>query len=347
LRIKSVKLVLPRQRLTNEDIIDLVRLHSRDTYPADFDAVLNHIRVFLRFTGANTRYMLAKGETPIQLIVEAVESALDEAGYHKNDIDLLVHCGVDRGFLEPGASYFIAKSLGMDRVQCFDIVDACNSWARSAQIIYHAMNSGSTKRALLVNGEFNGRAGGPGYPDLFALTSAEQLSWTLPAFTIGEAATATVFSCDDDPQWGFHFSSRPDLADLCTIPLAGYDGYCSHSERVARNGILRFTSFGAELFDAARPELMNIFARLNVPLDEIRAIFPHAASATLANSIANTLGVKHLVRNAYPRLGNVVSASVPAAMAMAIEEKHVKRGDLLVGMVASAGMSFSSFSFVY
>jgi 3-oxoacyl-[acyl-carrier-protein] synthase III len=346
--LHSVKLALPTRKLTNEDIVDLVRLHSRDTYSADVDGLLDHIRAFLKFTGAKTRYLLADGETPLQLVSKAVKSALAESGYDKNDIDLLVHCGVDRGFLEPGGSYFIAKSLGMDRVQCFDVIDACNSWARSAQIIQHLMRSGASKRVLLVNGEFNGRAGGPGYPTLFAVKSYEQLSWTFPVFTIGEAATATVFSSgSDEEEWCFHFSSRPDLADLCTIPLEGYEGYCDPSERVARNGALRFTSFGAELFEAARPELLNIFGRLNVPIDKVRAIFPHAASAALADSIARTLGVQHLVRNAYPRLGNVVSASVPAAMAMEIEEGRVQRGDLLVGMVASAGMSFSSFSFVY
>src|SRR6185503_10096838 len=122
------------------------------------------------------------------------------------------------------------------------------------------------RRAMIVNGEFNCSEGWVGNHELFRLTCMEQLAWTFPAFTIGEAATATILSPAPDRTWEFHFSSRPDLADLCTVPISGYEGYCRQSDRIGKNGVLKFTSFGRELFDAARPELIRIFRQLTAPI---------------------------------------------------------------------------------
>ena len=78
----------------------------------------------------------------------------------------------------------------------------------------------SIRRALVINAEFNMYHGGPGVPDLFRLEHAEQVNWRFPAYTIGEAATATLLARDPARDWEFHFTSRTDLADLCVIPEA-------------------------------------------------------------------------------------------------------------------------------
>jgi hypothetical protein len=39
------------------------------------------------------------------------------------DIDLLIYCGVGRGFLEPANAYFYAKARDMRTTNCFDITD--------------------------------------------------------------------------------------------------------------------------------------------------------------------------------------------------------------------------------
>jgi hypothetical protein len=49
----------------------------------------------------------------------------------------------------------------------------------------------------------------------------------------------------------------------------------------------------------------------------------------------------------YPDYGNLVSASVPAGLAVAIADGLVRRGDRLAGGVGSAGMSFAAYTFRY
>ena len=173
----------------------------------------------------------------------------------------------------------------------------------------------------------------------------EQIEWTWPAYTVGEAATATILSHQPDATWEFCFASKPDWADLCSIPTPGYEGYCSGV--LHGNGPGQFTSFGREMHRAGFAEALNVLRRLKVPMQEVRAIFPHASSKKTWDEGAKSLGVDHLLYHIYPRYGNVVSASVPAGMALAIAEGQIKRGDGIVGWVGSSGMSFAAYSFLY
>jgi acyl-CoA:acyl-CoA alkyltransferase len=138
-------------------------------------------------------------------------------------------------------------------------------------------------------------------------------------------------------EWEFFFSSRTELADLCVIPEANYRGYCAiglpgHGEvptaRIGQNGPQRFTSFAAAL-SAAAPEAIDVFRRLTVPRDSIRMILPHASSKRDWDDGADVLGIRDRLFHIHPEYGNVLSASVPAGLVLALEGGQIERGDRL------------------
>jgi acyl-CoA:acyl-CoA alkyltransferase len=91
---------------------------------------------------------------------------------------------------------------------------------------------------------------------------------------------------------------------------------------------------------------IDVFRRLRIAQDSVHKIFPHASSKRDWDNGADILGVKQLLFHIYPDYGNVVSASVPAAIALAKEKGEIRCGDRLVAWVGSAGMSFSVCSFL-
>lgn len=347
MKIDAISVTLPARHLTNDDVVALVAEHSRAVFRGNLARALSRIRHLLRYSGARQRHWSGPDERPVDLVAQAFGRAVQAAGCQPRDIDLVIYAGVDRGFVEPANAHLVAQALGLARAQCFDLLDACNSWSRALQVSYGLLRAGLYRRIAIVNGEFNMFAGGPIYPALFCLETAEALEWRFPAFTLGEAATATILSPAPERGWEFCGAARTDLADLCTVPLPGWERYCRASARIGRDGHSRFASFGRELFLHAAAEVARVFRRLAVPRGEIRAIFPHAATRRAWQDGARRLGVEHLVYDVYARCGNLVSASVPAAMALAVEEGRLGRGDRVVGLVASAGMSFSAYSFVY
>jgi len=264
----------------------------------------------------------------------------------KNHIELLIFVGVGRGFLEPGNSHMIANALGFDKAQCFDIVDACMSWVRAMHLVNSLLKSGCYRNALIINAEFNTHSGGPLYPHNLNIRHREQLQHTFPSFTIGAAATATLLIPNEPDNFEFYFSTRPDLSDLCTIPLHGYQGFCHPTDKIGKNGVMQFTSYGLDLHSHAHQESVNVFKKMSTQ-DNIDTVFVHASSKKEWDKFGKHIGLIDKIYHVYPRTGNVVSASIPVAMDNAIKNGELKRNDHVALWVGSAGMSFSATKFKY
>lgn len=346
MKIDAVKIALPTKLVSNEDILKLIEENSNMITEQETAAYLTKTKALMRAAGSKTRYWRDQHETPIGLIKDAFNKALEESGWEKESIDLLIYAGVGRGFAEPGDAYIVSQYLGLSETHCFDILDACMSWTRSVYIIYQLFKLGIYKRAVVINGEFSIKE--HSYPSLYTPKSLDQLEYTFPAYTCGEGAAVTFLSNACDNEWEFHFSSKPEAADLCTIPNTNFELFCDNpSGRIGRNGTHEFTSYGIQLHKHALVEAVNIFKRLSLKKNEIDIVFPHASSSAMWNKMGQEVGIQDKLYHIYPRTGNLASASIPAAIALSLKDSKLKRGDKVVGWMGSAGMSFSSFAFTY
>lgn len=346
MKLRSIAAGLPSRTVSNADIIGMIDEHSRDGFEGDLPAALHTIDNYLRYSGSQQRCWLAEGERPIELLRGAAVSALAQAEMEPGEIDLLIYTGVGRGFIEPAGAYHAAAALGLANAHCFDILDACMSWTRAVQLAEALLGAKGYRAAMIVNAEFSLRSGGVVFPHLFRLPRLAALESMFPAYTLGEAATATILTAEEHEPWEFRFASRPDLAPLCNVPLGGYDGFCEPSARLAANGVGYFTSFGSDLLEYGSAEVLAVFERLEVDTDAVTALFTHASSKRDWQMMADKVGLGSKIHHVYHRTGNIVSASVPAAIASAIGAGALTRGDRAVGWVGSAGMSFAAFSFV-
>ena len=169
-----------------------------------------------------------------------------------------------------------------------------------------------------------------------------------------EKIVQMILHCDKEVLDNGNVMDFLQREDLCTIPEKGFEGYCAlglgieeaKSTRIGRNGAGLFTSFGTDLFAAAVSEALAVYKSLRCPWEDIRMVFPHAASKRTYEEHASLVGSPSFYF-VYPNYGNIVSASVPAGIDLARKENQIKRGDRLVGLVSSAGMSFSAYSFIY
>lgn len=347
MKIDAIELELPTRIVTNEEVLDLIKHKSKHSFQGDLKNTLNKIKLLLIKSGLKQRHWLNNNEKPIDLLGRSLERALTNANCTKSEIDLLIYVGIGRGFIEPGGSYLVAHKFGLNNAHCFDVIDACMSWSRALLIIHSFLKQGIYKRVAIVNAEFNMINGGPLFPKNYVLLNEEQVLYTFPSYTIGEAATVTILSSNtENDSWHFNFSTRPDLADLCTVPTAGFKMFCAESEKIGRNGTGNFTSYGMDLCKEGVPEAIKIFKQLPSSLN-IDYVFTHASSKKEWEIGAEQLGIKELVHFIYPKMGNLVSASIPAGIADSYRRGKLKRGNQVVCWVGSAGMSFAAYSFIF
>ena len=153
-------------------------------------------------------------------------------------------------------------------------------------------------------------------------------------------------SCDGNyptPQrteLGIYYASDPTHADLCTIPLPGYREFVGHSNRIGLNGANTLVSFGRELFDMAEQLIGPLVQQTISDPTTKRWSFPHAPSKTHYETLMPKYGIprERLYLEVFPRFGNVVSASIPMGISLALEQGVLERGDDIAFVPVSAGM---------
>ncbi|WP_454765228.1 hypothetical protein [Cupriavidus campinensis] len=347
MRIDGISFLPASRKMDNEAVLDEIRRHSTPCFDGNLDHAIHYIRWKLEETRTKTRYWFDEGERPLDLLVRACRQAMDQAGCGPNDVDLLIYAGNTRGFIEPGDAYFVADALGMDSVDCFDIVDACMAWTRACDVTQSHFQSGRYRTALIVNAESYYDPGGVAYPSNFQLGSLRDIAHCFSAYCGGDGVSATLLRPDPDLPWVFHYLSTKEGVDLCTIPLPGHLGRARPSERIGLNGLGAFTAFSSLVF--GYNQYMTDALKLLAPYrDSIRLLFPHTGgSVPEFQNWADSVGFGHCIRHIYPDYGNVGGASIPAAIALHAADGSLARGDRVGFWIGSAGMSFTSSTFVY
>jgi 3-oxoacyl-[acyl-carrier-protein] synthase III len=166
----------------------------------------------------------------------------------------------------------------------------------------------------------------------------------------GDGAGAALLEATDDPGRGvlschLHADGR-FAADLsCDAPGSKYHPRVS-AEMIA-SGAVYPRMEGQRVFKNAvvrMPEVLREALDQNgVSPKDLKLVIPHQANLRIAQMVQRSLDLRDdQVFNDIERYGNTTAASIPIALAEAIEARDVRRGDL-VGLCAfGAGFTWAS-----
>lgn len=349
MRIRGMGLELPSRKVSNDDVLAEIAGSGHDLGPKAEKSYLQVAGKLLAYSGAQTRYWLADDERPVDLLQSAIDEALADADLAHDEVDLFIYAAVSRGFLEPAESFTLAKSTGLDPDDCFDVLEACNSFSRATDIAQMYLETGRAKNALIAVGEFC--VHGSSYVRAtFKPGGADELGWRLPAYTLGEGATAVVLEPGGD-HWNYRCHTDTSLADACVVALPWASGYAPdiiegpHQTQV-------FRSYAQRMHAAAVPASLKLWEQFGSDAPDRRArtsiLFPHAPSRTLCERFSEGSGFPfEKIFQLYTRLGNIGSGSVPMGLYLARQEGRLRRGDQVACLVGAAGMSFMLYDFVF
>lgn len=337
MRVAGIGVGIPSLEVDNEGVLDRIAERSPELDGTGLQAVRSAATRLMESCGSETRFYRdkARGESARGLTHKAVTDALSAAGLGASEVDLLIYCGVSRALVEPGNAYLIAAEHGME-CDAFDISDACMGWMRAVQVAQDSMVAGRYRNALVVTAEF-------GIDELFEscfrVRGPLDLRTRFTGYTLGEAATATVVSAEDEP-WYFKYRSRPELADLCFFALPGFESFVADTGHFRGARPLELNAHSAALFEAAEVEMGRLLQEVVPDLDGPDLYIPHAASSTAYRNAALRAGMpdERLFCDVLPRYGNVVSGSLPLGLYLAQARGRLRDGADVVLCPASAGV---------
>ena len=336
---------LPTERIFNDEIVELVAYYSRGVYHGDLRSLLSTIDDKLERVGITSRYWRSRNERPFVLLQRSCEIALRQSNIDRRDIDFVIYVGVDRGFAEPANACFIAKELGLNRAKTFDVGDACLGWSTGTEIAQALFASAPGAVALIASAEFPMRPDGKVIPDCFTIASDAELEWKFPAFTLGEAASASIL-LDDGPSWRYVQESHNEFADLCTVGLGPALDYAGESPRLDSSANCGFRAYGRELTKQTVRPAIRVLRELLSEIGTPRVIFPHSVMGPYVAEVAERASAGLTVFSTFADHGNLATSSLPSCIYWARRQRILKPQDVAIGWVAASGLKVSAFEIV-
>lgn len=266
-------------------------------------------------TGIRTRYLAETGVTSSDLARIAAERALEVAGKHADEVDLIIVATSTPDFIFPSTATLLQSKLGITNgCAAFDVQAVCSGFIYALTIADKFIRSGSHKCALVVGAEVFSRI----------------LDWSDRGTCVlfGDGAGAVVLEAAEQP--GILASSLQ--ADGSHSPILCVPGNIAGGQ-VMGDPFLRMD--GQAVFKFAVRVLGEVAHRVieeaGVSADSIDWLIPHQANIRIIQATAKRLGLSmDKVVATVDQHGNTSAASIPLALDTAVRDGRVKRGHRLV-----------------
>jgi 3-oxoacyl-[acyl-carrier-protein] synthase-3 len=263
-------------------------------------------------TGIEERHV---GGTTIGLSVDSGRRALEMSGLDPSRIDALV-LATTTPDKQWGTAAAVQNELGV-RCGAFDVNAACSGFVYGL-VTGHGLIAMGADRVLVI-----------GTDSLSRITDYSDRS-TAPLFGDGSGAVV-IESVDGGGQLlGWDLDADGSALPLLQAEVGGF---------IQMEGKEVFRRAVRIMVDSAEKSM----AHAGVTGDDIRLIVPHQANIRIIQAACDRLGIPiERASVVIRRTGNTSSASIPLALADALDNGRVEHGDLLLLVGFGGGMTAAS-----
>ncbi len=309
---------VPERVMTNDDIAAIV--DTTDEW-------------IVSRTGIRERRIAAKDDSTSSLATRAAFRALDKTDLHPHDIDLIIVASATPDHLFPATACLVQDQLGAVNAGAFDLSAACSGFIFGVNMAAQGIRAGAFDNALVIGSE----------------TLSRFIDWDDRGTCIlfGDGAGAFVLQASEQPGGILAGVMRSDGSggNLLAIPAGGsrmpatLETVHKKQHMIHMNGREVFRFATKVMADATR----EVVSKAGLVLDELDLIVPHQANRRIIEAAARGLGlpVEKFMIN-LDRYGNTSSASIPIAVAEAVEFGRIEPGDNLVLVGFGAGLTWGA-----
>ena len=283
-------------------------------------------------TGIKQRH-IAKTESTTDLAAMAARNAMEKAGVHPGELDIIVLATASPDRLLPSAAVDLQAALGASRAAAFDVGAACSGFIYSSTVAEAMLAAGNAETALVV-----------GVEKLSAITD-----WTDRSTCVlfGDGAGAAVLQRSKQHRGILSAFLRSDgsLGDLLCRPAGGAARPFSNDVLSERAQFIKMN--GREVFKNAVRSMSEAATRAldaaKMTGADIDLMIPHQANIRIIEATAKhaSIPIDKVYVNV-DRYGNTSAASIPIALDEAIERGVVGEGSLVLLVAFGAGFTWGS-----
>jgi len=274
-------------------------------------------------TGIVTRRIAGENDTVATLGAEAARKALEDAGMDASEIDVIIVATMTPEMPFPATACFIQDMIGARNAAAFDISAACTGFIYGLAVATSMISNSTAGNVLLIGAE----------------TLSRVVDWTdrNTCVLFGDGAGAAVLTREGYGGSVVDTIIRSDGSntELLYMPAGGSRHPASEYTLNNRMHFLKMTGKG--LYKEATTSMAQAVKTI------LERNIAHQANLRIILSTAKKLEIDS--EKAYvniDRYGNTSAATIPIALAEALEEGRIREGDTVVLVGFGSGMTWGA-----
>jgi 3-oxoacyl-[acyl-carrier-protein] synthase-3 len=281
-------------------------------------------------TGIRERRVAAANETTASMAAVAGLRAIRTAGLEPDEIDLILLATLTPDYWMPSTAALVKEAIGNSKAAAFDVMAACSGFVYAFSTAQAYIAAGTAKHVLVIGAEL--------------LTRFLDYTDRSTCILFGDGAGAVVVSASDEPggALGIELTTEPQGAYMIWLPAGGAKAPPSAGTIARGEHYVRME--GRETYRFATKTMattaLESIRRSGLKPGDIDLFIPHQANIRIIEAVAKGLDLpmdKMFVN--LDKYGNTSAASVPIALAEAVNEGRVHIGDNVTIVAFGAGFT--------
>jgi 3-oxoacyl-[acyl-carrier-protein] synthase III len=280
-------------------------------------------------TGIRERHFAGPGVATSHLGTEAAKKLLAAQGVRAEEIELIVLASVTPDMLFPATACLIQDRLGAKNAWGFDLSAACSGFVYALTVAAQFVGAGTHKKVLVVGSD--------------VMTSILDFSDRATCVLFGDGAGAVLVEpASSDSEGILDFAHDVDGSGGCNLYMPGGGSLHPSTEETVKKRMHYVHQEGQQVFKYAVRRMSELAVQLlernGFSNRDLALVVPHQANLRIIRAMQERLGVddsKVMVN--IDRFGNTTAATIPLGLMDALEQKRLRKGDLVLLISVGAG----------
>jgi len=282
--------------------------------------------------GIRERHLADQGVAASDLAVEAVKKLQAKHPFDLQSVDLIVVGTVTPDMMYPSTACLVQHKLGIKDTWGFDVSAGCSGFLYSLNVGTKFVESGQYKKVLVIGSDVN--------------SSMTDFTDRAVCIIFGDGAGAALLEPAEEGEQGIidHVAQVEGIGgQFLYMPGGGSLHPASHA--TVDNKMHYIHQDGKNVFKYAVKKMSEMTERVleknGLTGKDLDCFIAHQANRRIITATAERLGMplEKVIIN-IDRFGNTTAGTIPLAMVTALEEKKLKKGDLV--LLAAVGAGFTS-----
>jgi 3-oxoacyl-[acyl-carrier-protein] synthase III len=279
-------------------------------------------------TGIRERHYADPGVASSHLGTAAAKKLLAAKGIGAEEIELIVLATVTPDMLFPATACLIQDRLGAKNAWGFDLSAACSGFAYALTVGAQFVGSGTHKKVLVIGSD--------------VMTSILDYTDRATCVLFGDGAGAVLLEPAADGEGILDFSHDIDGSGGANLYMPGGGSLNPTSQETVAKRMHYVHQEGAQVFKYAVRRMsehaVNILERNGLTSKDLALVVPHQANLRIIKGMQERLGIEDSkVMINIDHFGNTTAGTIPLGLMEAVEQKRVKKGDLVLLIAVGAG----------